>query len=544
MKRNLLNKRVILYKRVSTTDQKLFGNSLTTQKNALRNFAEQNQMKVVKEFEEDYSAKNFNRPEFRKLSDYARKHHKEIDYILLTSWDRFARNQYEAHGVIYSMQELGIEINCIDNWIDYNDPAQVFSLGIYLGSAEMDNSIKSKKVKENMRQGLKEGRWNRAQPKGYIKGKDPENPKKPLMKPDPEIAFLITDLFKDYSLGIYSQNQLREMNKYQSLNLSKSNLSRMLSNPVYAGKILLESYQDEPEQHIDALHEPLIDWETFQKIQYQIGKRKRYKEKASKLNSNLPLRGFLKCPSCGGNLTGSPSKSKTGKLHYYYHCNPRKGCKVRFKIGDLHEKFDSFINTLQAPKPIIELFKEIIRNKYEKASNSKFKKLEKLQYEIENLESRKDKLLSKLLDGVVSDTIYQQTNKKMDSEIHLKKEKLEKLGNFQSELVEYTDFAVNLFMNFKVLFSNADISIKHKLLSSILDEKMVFDGTKYRTLKFKSGFEYIYHNINKLKEEEIKKGDSFSTISREVLEAGLEPARPQWSLDFKSNVSTNSTTRA
>jgi hypothetical protein len=26
--------------------------------------------------------------------------------------------------------------------------------------------------------------------------------------------------------------------------------------------------------------------------------------------------------------------------------------------------------------------------------------------------------------------------------------------------------------------------------------------------------------------------------------AGLEPARPQWSLDFKSNVSTNSTIRA
>ena len=29
-----------------------------------------------------------------------------------------------------------------------------------------------------------------------------------------------------------------------------------------------------------------------------------------------------------------------------------------------------------------------------------------------------------------------------------------------------------------------------------------------------------------------------------VLEAGLEPARPQWPLDFKSNVSTNSTTSA
>ncbi len=29
-----------------------------------------------------------------------------------------------------------------------------------------------------------------------------------------------------------------------------------------------------------------------------------------------------------------------------------------------------------------------------------------------------------------------------------------------------------------------------------------------------------------------------------VLGAGLEPARPQWPLDFKSNVSTNSTIRA
>ena len=44
--------------------------------------------------------------------------------------------------------------------------------------------------------------------------------------------------------------------------------------------------------------------------------------------------------------------------------------------------------------------------------------------------------------------------------------------------------------------------------------------------------------------ENIKKGDVLSNIPPFVLEAGLEPARPQWSLDFKSNVSTNSTIRA
>ena len=41
-----------------------------------------------------------------------------------------------------------------------------------------------------------------------------------------------------------------------------------------------------------------------------------------------------------------------------------------------------------------------------------------------------------------------------------------------------------------------------------------------------------------------KTENNHKTVSRYVLEAGLEPARPQWSLDFKSNVSTDSTTRA
>ncbi len=41
-----------------------------------------------------------------------------------------------------------------------------------------------------------------------------------------------------------------------------------------------------------------------------------------------------------------------------------------------------------------------------------------------------------------------------------------------------------------------------------------------------------------------KTGDNLTTIPRYVLEAGLEPARAQCPLDFKSNVSTNSTTRA
>ncbi len=133
MRAELQDKNVILYRRVSTTDQKLNGHSLNTQNNSLKEFAHKNGMNVVREYMEDFSAKNFNRPEFIKLQEYVKKKKGTVDYILITSWDRFSRNVYEALGVIYKMRDLGVEVNCTENWIDHDDPQQLMMTLMYLG---------------------------------------------------------------------------------------------------------------------------------------------------------------------------------------------------------------------------------------------------------------------------------------------------------------------------------------------------------------------------------------------------------------------------
>ena len=115
---NLRGKNAILYRRVSTTDQKTFGNSLNAQQSSLKDFCDKNALNVIKEFQEDYSAKDFNRPEWKRLNKFAKENKKKIDYLLITSWDRFSRNTYEALGRIYEMRELGVEINSVENWID------------------------------------------------------------------------------------------------------------------------------------------------------------------------------------------------------------------------------------------------------------------------------------------------------------------------------------------------------------------------------------------------------------------------------------------
>jgi len=226
---NLKGKSAILYRRVSTTDQKQFGNSLNAQQSSLRDFCSKHSINIVKEFQEDYSAKNFNRPEWKKLNDFANKNKNNIDYLLVVDWDRFSRNVYDALGVINDFRNIGIEVNCIGKWINYKDPAQTMMQLMYLGMPEVDNKIRSQKVQMGMRQGLKEGRWNVKQPIGYIPGKDILG--KPLMKLDPVKAPLIKKLFSTFALGLYSQNEILKMVEFKQLKLSKSNLSRILKIP-------------------------------------------------------------------------------------------------------------------------------------------------------------------------------------------------------------------------------------------------------------------------------------------------------------------------
>ena len=87
-------------------------------------------------------------------------------------------------------------------------------------------------------------------------------------------------------------------------------------------------------------------------------------------------------------------------------------------------------------------------------------------------------------------------------------------------------------LNLDTFFEQANVSIKNKLMSSIFDEKIEFDGLKYRTPIFKEGFGYIYNKIKELESIKNKKGDNLSKVSRLVLKAGLEPARTLQSIGF------------
>lgn len=254
-------KTAVLMSRVSSEEQAR-GYSLDVQEESLLKYCTRNNIMVLQKFREDHSAKDFNRPEFKKFLEYAKKNKGRIDLLLITSWDRFSRNITDALLVLRRLKNLGISVQAIEQPIDLSIPENKVVLAMFLAIPEIDNDRRSIKIKQGMRAALKAGRWCRKAPRGYFNSRDEYN--KPIIIPDERITY-VKYLFEQVAQGRTQVNVMRELNK-KGYNLRKSNISKILRNPVYIGKIRVPADGEEPEQFVEGIHKGLIEEDIFNKV--------------------------------------------------------------------------------------------------------------------------------------------------------------------------------------------------------------------------------------------------------------------------------------
>ncbi len=80
--------------------------------------------------------------------------------------------------------------------------------------------------------------------------------------------------------------------------------------------------------------------------------------------------------------------------------------------------------------------------------------------------------------------------------------------------------------NFRIRAEKADVEMKQKLLSSILEKKLELVDEGYRTPVFTQGFRDIFLNYNELQKRKGQSEHEKKNSSRLVLGVGLEPTRP------------------
>ena len=196
-------KKAVLYIRVSTDEQANNGYSLQHQEAVLRQYCIIKDIEVIGIYKEDFSAKTFDRPEINKAFDFIKRNKRDIDIFLFTKWDRFSRNQSEAHKAIRELH-LCVEVDCVEQSLDLSNPDNKVLLSMYLVLPEVENDKNSQRTKDGMRRAMKEGCFMVKAPLGYIHYRD-ENGNSTL-SPNENTSCLVRGAFEEFSSGLFSAN--------------------------------------------------------------------------------------------------------------------------------------------------------------------------------------------------------------------------------------------------------------------------------------------------------------------------------------------------
>lgn len=514
-----------LYIRVSTDEQADKGYSQRDQEERLRRFCLTNNIVIGQTIYEDHSAKSFNRPEWIRLMNNLKKRGSKTNLVLFTKWDRFSRNAGDAYQMISTLTKLGIEPQAVEQPLDLSIPENKMMLAIYLAAPEVENDRRALNVFYGMRRARKEGRMMGMAPYGYI-NRSKEDGKKYVAIKEPE-ASNIKWAFHEIAKGVLAADQIRkQMNRNAIKKLSKSAFHVAIRNPVYCGKIFIEKHKDEHAYFVQGVHQAIITEELFSKVQHALDGNRRTERPNTKVLSdvNLPLRGFLTCPKCGRNLTGSASKGRTN-YYYYYHCIT--SCGFRQKAEVANEIFEEGLKLLDINSTMEKYLKKIFLDNYKTFIKNPIDQRKHISDEIDGLNAKLSIARNKLLSEIIDDDDYIEIKKTTKEQIEKLEEQLNK-DHSPDKIVDINKLvekALQSITNLGRLYQEGGIQTKRSIIGSIFPEKLEFDGKSYRTTRMNSIARYIFQINNDLHQNKNRKSNHFNHFSCLVLKAGLEPAR-------------------
>ena len=298
------------YIRVSTDDQIEY--SPDSQLKAIRDYARKNDMILPEEFvfiDEGISGRKAEkRPEFMKMIGTAKLKPKQFDVILLWKFSRFARNREDS--IVYKSmlrKQCGIDVISVSEQLG-EDKTSILIEALIEAMDEYYSINLAEEVRRGMTEKAQRGEVVSTPPFGY-------DVKDNVFIPNQETAPIVQMIFEKYLNGqgfleiAKNLNAMGIKTKYGNMWENRS-VEYVLRNVVYAGKLSwtpvknkTRDYDNENTIITQGKHEPIIDPETFDKVQKMIlDNKKHYTKHARHSSTEYMLKGFLKCSNCGASL--------------------------------------------------------------------------------------------------------------------------------------------------------------------------------------------------------------------------------------------------
>jgi DNA invertase Pin-like site-specific DNA recombinase/uncharacterized protein YdcH (DUF465 family) len=476
-------KNVICYCRISSDDQSQ--HSIPFQQEAIERFCKHKGYNIVATYKEDYSAKTFNRPEWKNIIEFLKKNKSLVQKIVCLRYDRFSRSVENSFSEIAKLGKLGCEIEMVESNIEMDSPESVLTRNIMLTLPEVENLKISRRSCEGSHKARKSGCFTGIAPKGY---KNFRLDTKSTLEFN-EDAPLIREAFEKMASGTYSADEIRRWLNSRGMKMSKNTFLDVIRNVTYTGRIRVKEFRGEPEHIVQGLHPQLISDEVFATANDVLKGRKRnmkFKDDKSEL---YPLKGHLICPIHGRTLSAYAAKGGSGLLYHYYVCTKNK-CP-RYPIDYAHGEIEGLLGEVQFSARVLKSYNSILERIFEAEDSNRVKLIQNTKDEIQRLKQRRIHIQDEYMDGKISSLDYQELKMVLDTKVFEKERSLKEMNEEHSPYKEYLNKHVPALEDLTSLYQKVDGKTKKQILSCIFSEKVHFENGKAATPKYTPPIEVL-----------------------------------------------------
>lgn len=517
-----MDKTAIIYQRVSTDEQKEKGYSIQAQTEKLEKYCRDNNIRIVGSYQEDFSAKDgFERPEYRKITEFIRTAKEKPTYVLVTQWSRFSRNIQYSLNEIDRLEKLGVQANAIEQWIDGSIPENLFLLVVYLTTPEIENRRHSLRTIDGMRKALKMGHWMHKAPYGYIMKRNEEG--KPTLIHGPD-APIVKKAFELVATGQYHRDEVRNILKKDGIKIAKQMFYYLLEKEVYCGYIHVPAYKNEPAERVKGKIDPIISEELYNSVQRVIKSNRRVTKRPEKAHAHLPLRGQLVCVNCGKMVSGYTTGGNGGKYHYYdcKYCN-----KNRFRPEQVNAAIIKMLAEISFPEEVGTTFMAMLKSALTEKNTDSKGKAERLRLQLTDVKERSMKLEEGFhILGSIPKPTYDILSVKYREEIDLLEESIKEAQTDFTYLLPRVKKGLHYLNHLDEAWVNGTVRFQSNLGKAIFPENLSFENGQLRTKKVNSFICLMAHHAWGSEEYPKKMETVFGLHSIVAPPLGLEPRTP------------------
>jgi site-specific DNA recombinase len=257
-----------------------------------------------------------------------------IDYVIVWALNRWARNQLDHWRTRELVNQAGAKlISITEPMVGDDTPESFFMEGMFALNNQYESMKTGRNVSRGLQQKAKDGGtygWARL---GYLNDVErlPDGRQVASVSLDPERHPLLTLAFELFATGEYSLSKLvkelhfiglrsRRTRRHQGGKVGTSTLHRILRDPYYAGWIVYKRGTPD-EQVFRGRHDPLIDEDTFNRVQALLDEKRVAGERPQKHHHYL--KGSVFCGDCGKRLAYGLTTGRNGRKYAYFFCASR-----------------------------------------------------------------------------------------------------------------------------------------------------------------------------------------------------------------------------